>query len=264
MTEDPGRATSKGLGTSNVCCERRGQQMAQHPSSDAVSPGQCNQTWLRSLAGCNQMRAAHVRPGAVHGLCAAGSSRVLFSAERVDCLLAPMSDLTKWLVGVLSNTCVPVPKSGTAVDKMSPTTTAGARVQCAGAWVRGCVGALVVPRLHRQSFGKGNLTLAPSRFAVSPWKERVPVGVNESPPRAAHRRISQLQLRLLLLTVYCSLLTAHCPLSTPTPRPRPIFAHTRYGPLLDSPRALPVDDDDTSLPPQFSALTAEPSTPARR
>lgn len=81
-------------------------------------------------------------------------------------------------------------------------------------WVRGCVGAWVVPRLHRQSFGKGNLTLAASRSAVSPWKERVPVRVNESPPRAARRRISQLQLQLLFLPVCCPLPTAHCTLPT--------------------------------------------------
>lgn len=125
-------------------------------------------------------------------------------------------------------------------------------VGCVGAWV-----PLVVPRLHRQSFGKGNLTLAASRSAVSPWKEQVPVGVNESPRRAAHRRISQLQLRLLLPA--CLLPTAHSS--------RPLHAHARCRPPLPttcehSPLMMTMMMTQ-GLPPVFSGLTAEPSTPRR-
>lgn len=150
-------------------------------------------------------------PGAVHGLCAAGSSRVLFSAERVDCLLAPMSDLTKRLVGVLSNTCVPVPKSGTAVDQISPATTAGARVHARVAWVRGCVGGSpAAPSILRQ--GKPYACSLPfRRFALegASASRCQRVASRSCPPKDFPTAAPAPSPTCLLLTAHCSLPTLH-------------------------------------------------------
>lgn len=102
-----------------------------------------------------------------------------------------------------------------------------------GAWVRWWFPGCTVNPSARE------LTLAASRSAVSPWKEQVPVCVDESPSRAARRRISQLQLQLLLLLAHCPLPTlhAHCPRPLPlTPAPYHHHHHHPRSPLVDDDR----------------------------
>lgn len=130
----------------------------------------------------------------------------------------------------------------------SPTTAAGAR----GCFR--CVGWLVVPRLHRQSFLQRYQAIAAcpscpfSRFL--PWKEQVPVGCERVTSQSSREGFQKLQLLhshcpLPVLRAHSSCPLAHYsrPLTPPVPRP-----YVR--PFLFS-------DDDDGLPPQFSALTAE-------